>query len=98
MREAARKLIRSTNILRTASDPFWPRTLEEHVRHFLVCYPKMTDQLEFFLTQTDVPQSSATLFNVNLLSFIGWIQCERRRQSTVAQGRKAAGRESPSSV
>ncbi|WP_174979397.1 nucleotidyltransferase domain-containing protein [Pandoraea communis] len=82
MKEAARKLIRSTNILRTSSDPFWPRTLEEHVSHFSAGYPKMADQLEFFLTQARAPQTSATLFNVNLSRVIGWMQCEHQRLST----------------
>ncbi|MFJ2991829.1 nucleotidyltransferase domain-containing protein [Pandoraea sp. NPDC087047] len=84
MKEAARKLIRSTNILRTASDPFWPRTLEEHVSHFSVGYPKMANQLEFFLTQARAPQTSATRFNVNLSSFIGWMQREHQHLSTAA--------------
>ncbi|VVE29653.1 DNA polymerase subunit beta [Pandoraea iniqua] len=82
MKEAARKLIRSTNILRAASDSFWPLTLEAHASRFSAGYPDMADKLGFFLTQARAPQASATTFNANLSSVVDWMEREHRRLST----------------
>lgn len=46
-REASRKLIRSTQVLRSEQDLMWPQTLEEHVELFVQHYPCMRMQISF---------------------------------------------------
>ncbi|MEX9755968.1 nucleotidyltransferase domain-containing protein [Providencia vermicola] len=50
-KQAAKKLIRSTNILRTFHDNDWPDTLSEHVSRLSGKYPKLEQQLPFFIEQ-----------------------------------------------
>ena len=40
-REASRKIIRSTNVLRMEQDESWPLTLEDHVELFLQIAPEI---------------------------------------------------------
>lgn len=51
MREASRKLIRSTNVLRNEADPDWPETLEEHVARFQRLFPAHGGELQYFFEQ-----------------------------------------------
>ncbi|EPL14442.1 nucleotidyltransferase domain-containing protein [Pseudomonas sp. CF161] len=71
-REASRKLIRATNILRSDQDPGWPLTLEEHVAQFVQCYPAQQAQIEFFLRHSQQPTASAEEFTARLRDFCQW--------------------------
>lgn len=82
-KEAARKLIRATNVLRPLSDKYWPRTLEEYVQYFSKHYPEMAKQIDFFLMHTRTPGASNMLFNGNLISFVEWMR-QQQLSSTSA--------------
>ncbi|OWF76802.1 hypothetical protein B4907_19515 [Yersinia kristensenii] len=48
-KEAARKLIRSINILRRENDSDWPKTLEEHAAKVIERYPESAIDVNYFL-------------------------------------------------
>jgi len=78
-KEAARKLVRSTNVLRPIAYPCWPRTLEDYFFHFSKWYPSLAQDLEFFLVQAREPNASVTKFNARLAHFVSWMQLEQQR-------------------
>lgn len=78
-KEAARKLVRSTNVLRPTFYPFWPRTLDDYYFDFSEWYPSLAQDLEFFLIQARKPASSVTQFNARLSHFLSWMQLEQQR-------------------
>lgn len=45
-REAARKLIRATNMLRAEGSPFWPITLTDYAEQLLALYAEQRDEME----------------------------------------------------
>lgn len=75
-REASRKLVRSTNILRSSSDKSWPISLEEHVTHFLRSWPEMERSMSVFLEQALRPTDSSEGFTSALRQFIGWLSSQ----------------------
>lgn len=76
-REAARKLIRSTNIFRTELDTDWPHTLEMHVALFLRTFPTMESQTNFFLTEAKNPTATPFMFTTRIEEFVSWMKLER---------------------
>ncbi len=81
-REAARKLIRATHVLRPCHGGFWPRTLEESAAYFSGRHPEMAGPIEFFLIQARTPAMPRTAFSARLSSFLEWMQ---RRQQLLAR-------------
>ena len=81
-REAARKLIRATSMLRAENEPSWPQTLEQHAALFLSTYPALQEQIDFFMAhagQGGVPDEQ---FVPRLRAFAGWLQLQlQQRQS-----------------
>lgn len=77
-REAARKLIRATNVLRPCSGGFWPRTLEEFAGCFSERYPELAESIDFFLIQARAPCMPKTLFSARLSSFLEWLHRQQR--------------------
>lgn len=75
-REAARKLLRATNILRTDDEPGWPLTLENHADLFSRRTPSMQKQIRFFLAQAQGKHVPAASFVVELRAFIHWLQTQ----------------------
>ncbi|UVL00749.1 nucleotidyltransferase domain-containing protein [Pseudomonas sp. B21-048] len=75
-REASRKLIRSTQVLRSERDSMWPHTLEEHVELFIQHYPCMSMQISFFLSQARNPCAKPKEFTTQLHSFLTWMASE----------------------
>jgi predicted nucleotidyltransferase len=73
-KEAARKLIRATNVLRPAEGGDWPRSLEDYARYFSERFPDMAERAAFFLAQTKAPTASAEDFNAQLDAFVAWMQ------------------------
>lgn len=73
VREASRKLIRSTNVLRKDADRDWPETLEEHLTRFQRLYPAQGDELRYFYEQALRPDASAESFAPRLQVFSGWL-------------------------
>jgi predicted nucleotidyltransferase len=72
-RAAARKLIRSTNLLRTDIDNSWPDTLDEYVSQFVTRYPQKADEIDYFLRESIDPGDNAVSFIQHLTAFIRWL-------------------------
>jgi predicted nucleotidyltransferase len=77
-REAARKLIRATHVLRPCHGGFWPRTLEESAAYFSGRHPEMAGPIEFFLIQARTPAMPRTAFSARLSSFLEWMQRQQQ--------------------
>ncbi len=77
-REAARKLIRATNVLRPCSGGFWPRTLEEFAGCFSERHPELAESIDFFLIQARAPCMPKTLFSARLSSFLEWLHRQQQ--------------------
>lgn len=77
-RSAARKLIRSTNILRTDDDVDWPDSLEDHLQRFAIAWPAMADSLRYFYEQAHHPQDNAEHFIAQLSEFMMWLKGRAR--------------------
>lgn len=75
-REASRKLIRSTQVLRSEQELMWPQTLEEHVELFVQHYPCMRMQMFFFLSQARNPYAKPKEFTAHLRNFLIWMASE----------------------
>lgn len=75
-REASRKLIRSTQVLRSEQDLMWPQTLDEHVELFIQHFPCMCMQICFFLSQARSPDAKSKEFIAQLRSFLIWMASE----------------------
>lgn len=83
-KEAARKLVRATNVLRPESDSYWPRTLEDHAAYFSGRYPDMAAPMAFFLKQARAPDAQATVFIEKLAWFTQWML--RQPAPRIAEG------------
>ncbi|WP_161556036.1 nucleotidyltransferase domain-containing protein [Mangrovicoccus ximenensis] len=78
MREAARKLVRSTNMLRCDSDPDWPETLEEHVERAARRHPARDSDLRWVLGQAREPDADPRDFAHRLGDLADWMERELR--------------------
>lgn len=72
-REAARKLLRSTNVLRSEEDLSWPMTLEDYVQALIERYPGMKTPIQFFLSQAHDPTASSETYLTELRSMNQWM-------------------------
>jgi len=80
-REASRKLIRATNMLRPVASDFWPESLEDHITLFVKTYPQMAQHAAFFHSFAapsgdEPPQVVTTDFVDRLRAFSAWMQQE----------------------
>jgi hypothetical protein len=73
MREASRKLIRSTNMLRKETDHDWPDTLQEHVSRLQRLLPMHGDELHYLLKQAQEPDAMPECFAERLEAFVNWM-------------------------
>jgi hypothetical protein len=80
-REAARKAIRSTNILRRETDTDWPETLDEHTTRFCGRYPDRANDMRFLMAQAVAPTATAAAFVARLDGFIGWMDSASRLEA-----------------
>lgn len=71
-REASRKLVRATQVLRSEHELRWPQTLDEHVELFVQRYPSMQSRVDFFLSQAKKPVGDNT-FSTHLREFPAWM-------------------------
>lgn len=78
VREASRKLIRSTNVLRNETDPDWPETLEDHAIRFERLFPERGGDLRYFLEQAQRPNAAPASFSRRLRAFSDWMVCAVR--------------------
>jgi hypothetical protein len=81
-REAARKAIRSTNVLRSEADGDWPTTLEDHAARFCRLFPEKADDLRILLDQSRNPAASAADFIARLDRFADWMDHAVRAAAT----------------
>ena len=72
-KEAAKKLVRATNVLRLEADHLWPESLEEYTKLFSVRFPEMAEQMEFFLEHAKTPSATNDVFNQRLVFFVDWM-------------------------
>ncbi|MCU4121615.1 nucleotidyltransferase family protein [Variovorax sp. N23] len=80
-REASRKLIRATNMLRPVASTSWPESLEDHIALFVETYPQMAQQAAFFHSfaappGNEPPQVVTTDFIDRVRAFSAWMQQE----------------------
>jgi predicted nucleotidyltransferase len=73
-KEASRKLIRATNVLRTDEDSTWPQNLEDHARQLLQRHPSVKPQIDFFLSHARSPTASGEDFSHRLRAFVEWME------------------------
>lgn len=82
-REAAKKLVRATNVLRLESEYFWPESLEEYAKLISDQFPEMAERIDFFVMQVKKPSAPRDVFNKKLMFFVDWMdQLQRIRTST----------------
>jgi len=72
-REAARKLIRSTNILRSSEDQTWPVSLQAHHAAFQRRFPSMGEEVDFFMREATDPTAAREQFVRRLRGFTNWM-------------------------
>jgi predicted nucleotidyltransferase len=77
-REASRKVIRATQILRAQDAPGWPHTLEEHVGAFVQQYPAMRIQVAYLLFEARNPSAERDAFLTRLDAFVAWMVSQQR--------------------
>lgn len=84
-RAAARKAIRSTDILREDNDRDWPMTLKEHGEKFSERYPALVEEMDFFLSISNRPRGDIMVFASRIRTFTYWLNAEfhsRQRWTT----------------
>lgn len=77
MRQASKKAIRATNVLRPLDSMSWPESIDDHLRQFAAGFPEAVDALEFFAVQQRQPQADAQDFSRRLLRFVAWMEQQR---------------------
>lgn len=75
-KEASRKLIRATNVLRANEDSTWPQTLEDHAWQLMQRHPSVKPQIDFFLSHARSPTASAEDFSRRLRACVEWMEKE----------------------
>ena len=81
-REAARRLLRATSVLRAEDEPSWPQTLEQHAALFLSSYPAMREQIDFFMRHAGQGGLPDEQFVTRLRAFAGWLQLQLQQQQS----------------
>ena len=75
-RAAARKAIRSTNLLREENDRDWPVSLEELCEKFNDRYPALTEEMDYFLSISHRPRGDVMAFAGRIITFSYWLNAE----------------------
>jgi len=75
-RAAARKAIRSTNILREENDPDWPVSLEELCEKFNERYPALSEEMDYLLNISYRPRGDIMAFTSRITTFAYWLNAE----------------------
>lgn len=73
-KEAARKWLRAGNLLRSASDTHWPRSLPDYAHSLCLQYPDRAAIAGYFLRQASEPDASGADFNAQLQAAVQWLQ------------------------
>lgn len=72
-REAARKLLRATNLLRSEQEPSWPHSLDQHVRLFVQRYPDMALPIAEFRQTAEARTLANAGFSSRLRQMTQWM-------------------------
>jgi hypothetical protein len=75
-RSAARKAVRSTNILREDHDQDWPVTLKELGGKFNHRYPALADEMDYLLSISYRPRGDIMVFASRVTTFSYWLSAE----------------------
>jgi len=75
-RAAARKAIRSTNMLREENDRDWPVSLEELCEKFNDRYPALTEEMDYLLSISYRPRGDIMAFAGRITTFGYWLNAE----------------------
>jgi len=78
-KEAARKLVRATNVLRDNADNDWPDSLADYAVRFNQRYPALASEMNYFLAQCQQPDLNTPLFITRLAAFKDWLALEDQR-------------------
>ncbi|WP_047285894.1 nucleotidyltransferase domain-containing protein [Pseudomonas protegens] len=72
-RQASRKLVRATNLLRQKQEPSWPQSLDEHVRLFVQHYPEMAGPIDEFRQAAEATAPAGAGFSDRLRQMAQWM-------------------------
>ncbi|MBH2984123.1 nucleotidyltransferase domain-containing protein [Serratia marcescens] len=72
-REAARKMIRATNMLRAEDSAFWPTTLTDYAEQLLARYPAQQADMAFLLAHA-VGEANDAAFADRMMDFLAWME------------------------
>lgn len=75
-RAAARKAIRTTNILREEKDRDWPVSLEELREKFNDRYPALAEEMDYLLSISYRPRGDIMAFANRIRTFTYWLNAE----------------------
>ncbi|MEM5443224.1 nucleotidyltransferase domain-containing protein [Serratia marcescens] len=75
-REAARKLIRATNMLRAEDSTFWPTTLTDYAEQLLACYPAQQADMAYLLAHA-AGEANDAAFADRMMDFLAWMEGRR---------------------
>lgn len=75
-RSAARKLVRSTNILRSEQDNDWPGSLQEHRTRFIARYPSLANDMDELMAMSSGAQGNLADSEKRLINFANWLNAE----------------------
>lgn len=75
-REAARKLIRATNMLRAEESVFWPTTLTDYAEQLLARYPAQQADMTYLLAHA-VGEANDAAFADRMMDFLAWMEGQR---------------------
>ncbi|MDI9109383.1 MULTISPECIES: nucleotidyltransferase domain-containing protein [Serratia] len=75
-REAARKLIRATNMLRAEGSAFWPTTLTDYAEQLLARYPAQQADMTYLLAHA-VGEANDAAFADRMMDFLAWMEGQR---------------------
>ena len=76
-REAARKLIRATNMLRAEGSPFWPITLTDYAEQLSALYAEQRDEMDYWLAHA-VGEANDADFSDRMMRFLDWIEAQKK--------------------
>ena len=73
---AARKLVRSTNILRNEQDYDWPSSPHEHRTWFIARYPSLAKDMDDLMAISTGTQGNLVDYEKLLITFASWLNAE----------------------
>lgn len=72
-REAAKKLIRATNMLRDPDSPFWPIVLDDYVEQLLALHPAKAPEMDYLLAHA-INNANDAEFTERMMDFLCWLE------------------------